>query len=242
MNIFEQLFGIRIVKKERVALIFEEVHLQRFFKYYKIDCVFDVGANEGQYATMLRERVGYRGPIISFEPIPAVAEILRKKTALDPNWYIEQFALDKIPRKTVFNIMHGKQFSSLHTPREKEVDLFHDKNKIVEEIPVETVTLKEMVAKYEALLKFKRPFLKMDTQGHDLDVAHGAGEALKSFTGIQSELSIKPIYENTSDFTKVIKYYNSQGFELSAFVPNNEGHFPRLIETDCIMYNKKFTQ
>ena len=176
-----------------------------------------------------------------FEPIPAVAEILRKKANSDPNWHIEQLALDKVSRKTVFNVMQGKQFSSLHMPREKEVDLFHDKNKIIEEIPVETVTLKEMFAKYEALLKFKRPFLKMDTQGHDHDVAQGASEALKSFVGLQSELSIKPIYENTSDFTKVIEYYNSKGFELSAFVPNNEGHFPRLIEIDCIMYNKKFT-
>ena len=65
MNIFEQLLNVRIVRKGKVALIFEEVHLQRFFEHYKIDCVFDVGANEGQYATMLRERVGYHGHIIS---------------------------------------------------------------------------------------------------------------------------------------------------------------------------------
>lgn len=242
MNIFEQLTGMRIVKKGKVALMFEEIHLQRFFQYYEIDCVFDVGANDGQYATMLRERVGYNGLIVSFEPIPACADTLRKKSASDPKWHVEQLALDKISRKTVFNIMQGKQFSSLHEPREKEVNLFHDKNKIVEGIQVETVTLNEMFSKYEELLKFKKPFLKMDTQGHDLDVAQGVGETLKSFVGLQSELSIKPIYENTSDFTKVIEYYNSQGFELSAFVPNNEGHFPRLIEIDCIMYNKKFTQ
>ena len=78
----------------------------------------------------------------------------------------------------------------------------------------------------------------MDTQGHDFQVAQGAGEILKEFIGLQSELSIKPIYEDTLDYQKVIAYYTSQGFELSAFVPNNEGHFPQLIEIDCIMYNK----
>ncbi|MDF2810086.1 MAG: hypothetical protein K0S56_1117, partial [Microvirga sp.] len=29
-------------------------------------------------------------------------------------------------------------------------------------------------------------------------------------------------------------------FRLSAFVPNNSGHFPRLIEMDCIMFNQRF--
>lgn len=33
----------------------------------EIDCVFDVGANCGQYGQNLRE-IGYRGTILSFEP------------------------------------------------------------------------------------------------------------------------------------------------------------------------------
>ncbi len=59
---------------------------------------------------------------------------------------------------------------------------------------------------------------------------------LREFIGLQSELSIKRLYADTPDFVEALAYYRSQGFELSAFVPNNLGHFPVLLETDCIMY------
>jgi FkbM family methyltransferase len=239
MNIIKRaLRAYRIVKKSQLAPIFEEVHLQRFFEHYTVDCVFDVGANEGQYATMLRQKVGYQNDIISFEPIPAAAGILRQKSRKDTRWYVEQIALDRLAGKATFNVMEGKKFSSLHTPSQEEVDLFQHTNRVAETITVETATVKHMVDKYKKLLDFKHPFLKLDTQGHDLEVAQGAADVLRSFVGLQSELSIKKIYNGTPDYKTVIDYYVSEGFELSAFVPNNEGHFPRLIEIDCIMYNK----
>jgi hypothetical protein len=56
------------VRPRKMALLFEEEHLRRFLRHFEVDCVFDVGANSGQYATMVRERAGYLGPIVSFEP------------------------------------------------------------------------------------------------------------------------------------------------------------------------------
>jgi hypothetical protein len=52
-------------------------HLTDLFDLYKIDCVFDVGGNEGQYGTLLRDRVGYEGVIVSIVPVPEFAEKLR---------------------------------------------------------------------------------------------------------------------------------------------------------------------
>lgn len=42
-------------------------HLIHIFKKNQINCVFDIGANKGQYARQLRE-LGYDGLIFSFEP------------------------------------------------------------------------------------------------------------------------------------------------------------------------------
>ena len=44
-------------------------HLSKLFDKLDIHCVLDVGANRGQYYRFLRDRVGYGGLVISFEPV-----------------------------------------------------------------------------------------------------------------------------------------------------------------------------
>jgi hypothetical protein len=85
---------------------------------------------------------------------------------------------------------------------------------------------------------FQRPFLKMDTQGNDVRVFDGAGDSIGEFVGLQSELSIRKIYHDTGFYFETINHYMEKGFVVSALVPNNAGHFPDLIEIDCIMYQK----
>ena len=64
----------------------------------------------------------------------------------------------------------------------------------------------------------------------------GAGERLRDFVGLQSELAIKKLYTDAPGYEETLEFYRSRGFELSALVPNNLGHFPRLLVIDCIMY------
>ena len=224
------------MRPDQVGLVFEEVHLKRFFKHFAVDCVFDVGANKGQYRDMLRTRVGYTGPVISFEPIPELATELRARAAETSNWYIEEVALDEKVGVRPFNIMAGDQFSSLREPSHEDVDIFRDTNEIVRIVEVEVSTLAVHYAKYFDKLGFRNAFLKLDTQGNDLRAVEGAGDAISNFIGLQSELSIRRIYDQTSDIHAALPFYQSKGFELSALVPNNAGHFPRLIEIDCIMF------
>lgn len=242
VKVVEDFLNVRIVRPGEVPLLFEQIHLKRFFERYRVDCVFDVGANAGQYGLMLRQRVGYRGPIVSFEPTPSAAAVLLEKSAADPNWHVEQLALDRSAGISTFNVTADTEFSSLHSPSSAAAAIFSNQAAVVEQIQVKTSTLADVWTKYAALLQFRRPFLKMDTQGHDLAVAEGAGDTLRSFVGLQSELSVKCLYDGAPDYNKALQYYQSKGFELSAFVPNNQGHFPKLLETDCIMYNVDATQ
>ena len=238
----EALTGTRIMLPEQVGLIFEEEHLRRFFAHFRIDCVFDVGANIGQYAEMLRKRIEYTGPIVSFEPIPELAALLRAKAAGTCNWFIEEAALDSTVRSASFNVMNGDQFSSLRDPFHGEVDLFQHVNAIARKIEVTTSTLDQYYHKYKKKLAFCRPYLKLDTQGNDVAVVGGAGDIVREFAGLQSELAIHKLYDGAHDFESALQFYRSKGFELSAFVPNNAGHFPMLLEIDCIMYQKALLQ
>ena len=84
-------------------------------------------------------------------------------------------------------------------------------------------------------LGFKAPFLKLDTQGLDVDIVRSGRDIMHEFVGLQSELSMRRIYEHSVDFREAISFYQGLGFELSALVPNNSGCFPLLVEMDCIM-------
>jgi FkbM family methyltransferase len=238
-NLIERLSGNLVIPPNEVHLGPERVHLRRFFAHFAVDCVFDVGANKGQYATMLREVVGFRGPIVSFEPIPELAALLKSKAASDPNWHIEALALDRESGPATFHIMQHSEFSSLKLPAPDQPAIFSENNSVREEVEVMRSTIAVEFPKWQAQLGFKRPFLKMDTQGNDPNVAAGAGEFLSRFIGLQSELAIKKLYANSMGISEAIAEYTAHGFELSALVPNNAGHFPMLVEIDCIMFRAR---
>lgn len=236
-DIVEKLIDARVVRGKQLPVLFEDFFLKRFFKSLDVDCVFDVGANSGQYASKLRHKVGYRGPIISFEPIPELAEEIRRAASHDPHWYVEAVALDSEPHTRTFKVMEGSQFSSLLEPTTEETSAVAEGNRVIREFELTTVTLEAVFDKYQQQLGFKRPFLKMDTQGNDLEVAKGAGAKLERFVGVQSELALTKLYKGSSGFSESIAFYASHGFAISALVPNNEGHFPFLLEIDCILIN-----
>jgi len=236
LRMMEKALDALVVPVGEVALAFEWEHLRRFFQRFAIDCVFDVGANAGQYATMLRQRVGYRGQIISYEPIPERAATMRAAAAEDPAWVVEELALDATAGRASFNVFAVDEFSSLHSLTDLARQQFHEHVNLTRRIDVKTNTLADELVRYQAKLGFKRPYLKLDTQGHDLSVAAGAGERLRDFVGLQSELAIQRLYEGAPSFEEALAFYRSRGFELSALVPNNLGHFPRLLEIDCIMF------
>ncbi|MEK9707798.1 MAG: FkbM family methyltransferase, partial [Alphaproteobacteria bacterium] len=54
---------------------------------YDIDCLFDIGANTGQYARAVRAN-GYKGRIVSFEPLTDVQQALRDRAVRDPLWTV----------------------------------------------------------------------------------------------------------------------------------------------------------
>jgi len=232
------LFGYRIVRERKLHTLPEQRHLRKMLRFFDVDCVFDVGANAGQYATMLRQQAGFKGRIISFEPTPTLVEALRKKSAKDPLWHIEACGLGDATETRAFNIIRDSQFNSFSTPRHDETDRFNDVNQVVDTINVNIETLGHAHARLHAKYGFERPYLKLDTQGYDVQVVRDQAETLQHFVGLQSELSMKRIYASSVDFRDAIALYQSLGYELSAIVPNNAGHFPLLIERDGIFVRR----
>jgi len=122
-----KFFGYTVVPNWQLDHYAQGEFLRRLFEYFNIDCVFDVGANEGQYGRFLRTQVGYHGLIISFEPIPECAMILRESADKDGKWLVEEIALGSEPGIARFNIMAGKQFSSFLKPDNSRARCFQNR-------------------------------------------------------------------------------------------------------------------
>lgn len=235
-RVAERLSGAVILHPAEVHLAPERMHLRRFLEYFAVDAVFDVGANEGQYAIQLRREVGFQGHIISFEPVPELAAKLAERASNDRRWHVESVALDREAGPATFNVMASDVFSSLRRPADDQPEIFAEGNTVARQIEVMRSTLAVALPAWREKLGFRRPFLKMDTQGNDLAVFDGAGDAIREFVGLQSELSYHPAYVGAPGFAETLQAYEARDFRLSALVPNTAGHFPDLHEIDCIMY------
>lgn len=232
--------GYTIIPNWRHERYAQSEYLAKLFDHLEIDCVFDVGANDGQYGQFLRHEVRFTGTIISFEPIPTSIENLRKVAASDGHWIVKPYALGRTAGKAQFNVMAGSQFSSFLEPSHESVQAFHENNLVTEKIEVSVLTLSDVVPKILEELGVSSPYLKLDTQGFDLEVARGAGDQLSRFRALQSEASVKPIYKNMPSHSESMTAYNQMGFELSGIFPNNPGHFPVMIEFDLHMINRDY--
>jgi FkbM family methyltransferase len=223
--------GVEIIPTWRLEHFPQAAYLRKLFAHYAISAVVDVGANRGQYHDFLRHEVGFAGRIISVEPLPDLVADMRARAAQDPLWTVECLALGASSGTASFNRMAGSEFSSFLTPRHAEAHSFAAQNTVRETVSVTVDTLDALVRRLG--MTDTRLYLKLDTQGFDLEVLRGAGDALRAVYALQSEVSVRPIYSDQPPFDESIRAIESMGFTLSGVFPNNADHFPLLIELDC---------
>jgi hypothetical protein len=82
----------------------------------------------------------------------------------------------------------------------------------------------------------RRLYLKMDTQGYDLEAFAGLGERVADFVGMQSEVAVLRIYEGMPRLTEAIETYEGAGFEITGMFPvTREDTTGRVLEFDCVL-------
>lgn len=210
----------------------EIVALRRFIAHFGVDCVLDVGANAGQYATMLRRDVGYRGTILSFEPNPDVFAMLDQASRRDDDWHVYNIALSDRDGQAEFNIMAADQFSSLNLPSAGLEPIFAVRNRVERIVHVPCSRLDTLLPDLAPAHSARVILLKMDTQGHDAAVCAGAGAALTLMAGVQTELTVRALYAGAPDWRMMVAALDEMGFVPNAIFANNKGHFPLLVEMD----------
>lgn len=229
--------GYHVFKSDYLDKANLSLHLRNLFTTQKVDCVFDVGANKGQYYSFLREAVGFRGLVISFEPVKRLHDELAQRAAADPQWIVHGYALGRSNGTAAFNVMKGDQLSSFRSPSTSSTDRFHDSNTVVAVEQVEVRTLDDVYDDVLAQHRCSRPYLKIDAQGYDLEVAQGGATRLDEFVGVQCEASLLPLYEDAPTFEDTLAFLKARGLAPSAFFPVATDQKFRLIDCDCVFVN-----
>ncbi len=214
-------------------------YMRRLFKLLSVDLVLDVGANQGQYHDFLRDQVGYRNQIISFEPVPHLAASLKRKAANSRHWQVDGRALGSGAGTLAFNVMRNTEMSSFLQPDHSSVGtLLQDHNKIENTIDVEVTSIDAILPGLMTKHASRNVYLKIDTQGFDLEVLKGAEGSLPGLVALQTEASVIPLYAGMPRYHEVIEFLEDRGFIVSGIFPNNFLFFPRLPEFDCYMINR----
>jgi FkbM family methyltransferase len=206
-------------------------HLDRLFELYDINVVLDVGANEGQFGHFLR-KTGYAGSIYSFEPVKQAFNILSTSAKEDENWHVFNFALGSEAGEAEINVSEGTCLSSMLPLSDYALDNWKSsKVEYREKIVIKTIDQ----CVHQGVVPDAPLFLKMDTQGFDLEVFKGGRESVRQIKAILSEVSFIALYEGAPDYKTSISTFERAGFRVSGMYPVTRNADLSLNEMDCIL-------
>jgi Methyltransferase FkbM domain len=131
--------------------------------------------------------------------------------------------------------MRGTSYSSFFQPTEVAVKPRIVTKNVVERVERVMVRRLDDVVADGLLLAPGGVWLKVDTQGWDLEVLRGAAQTLRSISALQIELSVIPIYQGMPDYLTVLRELRQLGFEIGALTPVNRDALGRVIEFDCAL-------
>lgn len=232
------LFGYELIKKRKLNDTLEQ-HLRNLLSLLEINCVIDVGANAGQYGRMLR-RCGYSGRIVSFEPLAHAYAGLAAASTGDVDWQVHNLALGREPCARIINRLASSDFSSFREPNSYAAERFGWRVQVAERREVRMATLASVWPEAAKGIDRPRAFLKLDTQGFDLEVVAGAGAALDYVFGMQSEIATKPIYEDMPGYLTALTEFDRLGFEVTGLYPVSRcKESLTVIELDCVMRRRE---
>jgi FkbM family methyltransferase len=246
-RLIERLFGVEIERlssktffvvdpsKRAQAWYSYRATLQSILEKLDVNHVLDVGANAGQFGQIVR--TFYPGRISSFEPVATVFESLLTTIASDEKWDAHQYALGRNAGMEHVHVSELSQFCSLLKTNDYCVARFGQATAGTKEESIRIRRLDEVLDEIAPRPAKARIYLKLDTQGYDIEVFKGLGDRLSDVVALQSEVSLIPIYEHMPHWTESILEYEKAGFGVAAMYPISTDS-GRVVEYDCILLKK----
>jgi FkbM family methyltransferase len=147
-----------------------EPHLQRAIKKYVEggDTVYDIGANMGYVSLTLAKRVGAKGRVIAFEPVPSNISLLRTNIENNKLTNVRVMEVAASDRCGTAVIRMTKNLSTASL-------IWHRNDPSATEVVIRTVAIDELV---KAGVFSEPRFVKIDVEGAESQVLEGMRHTL----------------------------------------------------------------
>lgn len=148
---------------------------------------------------------------MSFEPVREVYERLQENAKSDPRWICYNLALGERHQEKTINVYESSVFSSFLEATDYSKNIWSSLDTMNEEV-VQVSRLDDIFPELVAKTTCGSFFLKMDTQGYDINVFRGAIGSLRNVKALQSELSLIAVYKKMRGTYRVLDEYHVHDF------------------------------
>ena len=205
-------------------------------QHFGIDTVLDIGANTGQFGAELRE-AGYRGRLVSFEPLSRAWEALNARARRDVDWSVhERGAIGDFDGEIEINVAANSVSSSVLPILEAHTGAAPGSAYVAsEKVPMRC--LDSVAGQY--LVPGSRYLIKIDTQGFESQVLDGGSSTLAGAQGLLCELSLLPLYEGQQLWLDMIRRIEGEGFILWALQKGfTDARSGRTLQVNAIFFRE----
>ena len=151
--------------------------------------------------------------LVGFEPQPA--ECARLNALRLPNRRYLPYALGDGLVRTLY-VTNTAMTTSLLRPNMKLVSLFHSLGELMQVVATQQIT----TLRFDDVPELRGlgcDYLKLDTQGSELEILTHATETLRACLLLEAEVSFVPLYEDSPLFADVDRLLRARGFTFLRF-------------------------
>jgi FkbM family methyltransferase len=197
--------------------------------------MIDIGAHQGKFTDDLLNHYTVKEAIL-IEPIPRLANLLKNKYPTNKYHIYQNVVSDNDEIAIDFFINEFAETSSLLKIRSEMKELENVATQLVSRVKVVARTLDAIVA--ESGFRYI-DLIKLDVQGAEHLVIKGATNTLTKTKLLWTELSFKPLYEDSSIFHQIYELLVENNFVLLELSPGYRASNRELLQVDALFVNSK---
>lgn len=195
----------------------------------RVASVVDVGANRGQFA-LLALSLFPNAHVHAFEPTPKPLRRLRAWAAGERRLTLHTLALGTATGEVLMHLSLSDDNSSLKHPTDRQL-AEHPSTPMVGSMMVPLARLDMVLSPAD----LPRPcLLKIDVQGHELEVLRGCGALLDHIDHVLVECSYVELYKDQALGDQLAAHLTDRGFVQAGISHMSHGADGTLLQADLL--------